>query len=297
MVLEGEAEIEPSPAVGQATLETAIERAESCGHDRMVARAATELVWAYGFRQFRLAERSASLARGAIARLGGDSRLEGWLANNLVSVLLEEGRLDEARAAAEQAIEIKSRALGPEHLDTANSIHNLALILSKTGELRRALEDSERALAIFERWSGPNSVLAWMERGMRAEILGLLGQTSEAETQLRRVLAWLDGKGISDVRLARTLQVLGTTVLRSGRTREAIPFFERALRLQTDDSPSEIAETEFGLAKARDAVTRGDREALALAEKAAAAYATSPYFDRQRGEITAWLASHHPKRK
>jgi tetratricopeptide (TPR) repeat protein len=297
MVVAGDAESQESLERAEATLERAIERAESCGHDRMVARAATELVWVYGLRQSPLAERSASLARGALARLGGDSRLEAWLANNMSAMLAGEGRLVEAKAAAERAIELKSRASGPEHFDTALSMDNLALILLEAGELDRALDVSERMVEIASRWVGRNSVTYLSLLSTRADVIARLGRHAEAEADLRRVVAKFEDRSVGGIRLGRGVKDLANAVALSGRPREAIPIFERALRLATDDSPYEIADTEFALAKARDAVTPGDTEALALADKAAAAYATTTFFERQRREIAAWKASHRPKRK
>ncbi len=67
--IDGEAEELRNPAVAQTLLEGAIALAESCGHDRIVARAAVGLAGLYTIRDGARAERMADLARRA--RAGG----------------------------------------------------------------------------------------------------------------------------------------------------------------------------------------------------------------------------------
>jgi hypothetical protein len=50
---------------------------------------------------------------------------------------------------------IREKALGPEHLDTANSLNDLAGLLLDQGDLAAARPLFERALAIFEKVLGP----------------------------------------------------------------------------------------------------------------------------------------------
>jgi tetratricopeptide (TPR) repeat protein len=288
-VLEGEAEAVLDPQKGLPKLESALGRAEGCGEDRMVARAATTLVYAYGFSHLELAERFAALARAAIARLGGDSRLESWLDNNLSVALALNGRFPEARALAERAVKIKETTLGPEHLDVGISLDNLAGEMMMMGELQKALNVIERALAIESQWvEGPADVLL-TALTTRGEILRRLGRFGEAERDFRRVLEAPWG----DLIAARALQGLGELLVRRAQAREALPLLERAMGLEEGDSVFGLADTQFSLAKARDAIHSGDRTALKLAREAAAAYATTPNFPRERREIADWLAVHH----
>jgi tetratricopeptide (TPR) repeat protein len=288
MVLAGESEWPANPEAGQALVEEALERAESCGHDRMVARAAVELVWTYALRNPHMSERAASLARGVIARLGGDSRLEGWLANNMTFMLTEQGRFAEAKAVAEQSVEIKRRALGPDHLDTAISMNNVAMTLLKLGQPREALELIDRTIAIQLRWVGSRSEVIWNSYATRADVLFALGRYDEAESEYRRTL---DTPVVDQRDHAYSLRGLGKTLTVRGRPKEAVPLLEAALRADAGDSPFEIADTEFALAEARDAASPRDLVALRLARQAAEAYATTPNFERERREIGAWLAA------
>jgi serine/threonine-protein kinase len=294
MVFEGSAEASMNPELAQGLLDRALEYAESCGHDLMVARAAIELVWAHGLRHPELAERAASLARGALTRLGGDARLESWLANNVSTVLFVQGRFADAQSEIERAIELKSRTVGSEHLDTAFSLDNEAQSLLRLGRTREALEVVDRALAIEALWVGVRSDHYLSAASSRADILLKIGKYAEAEAELRRLIATPTAY---EINIGRECRSLGQAVTHLGRPLEAIPLLKRALRVQgTVDSPFEIADSKFALAEAREAASPRDPKALALAREAAATYSTTVYFPEERAQITSWLAAHQSVR-
>src|SRR5207253_484236 len=61
----------------------------------------------------------------------------------------------QARPLFERALAIREKTLGPEHPDTATSLHNLALLLKGQGDLVGARALYDRALAIREKVLGP----------------------------------------------------------------------------------------------------------------------------------------------
>jgi tetratricopeptide (TPR) repeat protein len=63
------------------------------------------------------------------------------------SYLQSYGAYLRARPLFERALAIREKALGPEHLDTATSLNNLAGLLQDQGELASARPLLERALA------------------------------------------------------------------------------------------------------------------------------------------------------
>jgi CHAT domain-containing protein len=91
--------------------------------------------------------------------------------------LFRAGKYDESRPAAERALELREKALGPEHPDVAQSLHNLALIYRFKGDYAKAEPLFQRALAIWEKALGP-------EHPDIAESLNLLARLYEAKGDL-----------------------------------------------------------------------------------------------------------------
>ena len=71
--------------------------------------------------------------------------------NNLANVLLDEGRLSEARAAYERALAIDRANRGPEHPETMITLHNVGRMLEAEERWDEALAVHREVLAIRER--------------------------------------------------------------------------------------------------------------------------------------------------
>src|SRR6516162_8873367 len=71
----------------------------------------------------------------------------------------EQGDLAGARPLHERALAISEKVLGPEHPDTATSLHNLASLLQDQDDLAGARPLFERALAIYEKVLGPGILI------------------------------------------------------------------------------------------------------------------------------------------
>jgi tetratricopeptide (TPR) repeat protein/tRNA A-37 threonylcarbamoyl transferase component Bud32 len=290
LVVEGEALSARSPAAGQPLLEEAIPRAESCGHDRIVARAAAGLVEFYLVRDPSRADRMADLARGALERAGGDVRLEGWLANNVGNLRSDQGRLDEAKQQYEHAIELKKLLLGPEHIDVAVSETNLADLLNELGRNDDALALVDRALAV-ERRPGSGSYFLSNALMSRGHILADLGRLAESEAEFRRAIALLGGgDSDDDPQWAAAAMGLGEVLERRGDDRQAVHYLERALRQVVWEARFRIADGQFSLARALSKIDSIDPMIRALASQAAATFAQSPFFEQRRRAVAEWLA-------
>jgi tetratricopeptide (TPR) repeat protein len=75
--------------------------------------------------------------------------------NNLAGNCRHKGQYKEAEPLFKRALEINEKALGPDHPDTALSLHNLATLYASRGNffnaaplLARALATAERALGV-----------------------------------------------------------------------------------------------------------------------------------------------------
>jgi tetratricopeptide (TPR) repeat protein len=296
MVIEGGADMDLGTKEVTETLEGAIVLAQSCGHDRVVAEAATDLVAAYRFEDWEAVDRNSALASATLERVGGDARLEGWLANNVGVVHLMRGRLDEARRDLERAIRIKTSHLGADHVDVAISENNLASTLLGLGRLADALTLSDRVVATERRWVPPDSQILGQALGNRADILLALGRLDEAEEVIRHSWRVFEDPNKNDPERGALRGQFGRLLAARGRPRDAIPYLERALSSGAPDTPFQAADTQFELAKAREAASAGDRETLDLARRAESTLATLPGFAAEHLRVVAWLVAHEPKR-
>lgn len=69
---------------------------------------------------------------------------------------LSRGRLDEAEGLYKQALAVRERTLGRDHIDVARSLDNLASVYRRQGKQRQAEPLLRRALAIRQRVLGAN---------------------------------------------------------------------------------------------------------------------------------------------
>jgi tetratricopeptide (TPR) repeat protein len=73
------------------------------------------------------------------------------LMDALASYRIELGAYEQALPLCERALTIRKKTLGPDHPDTAASLHNLALLLQAQGDFAEARPVYERALVIREK--------------------------------------------------------------------------------------------------------------------------------------------------
>jgi tetratricopeptide (TPR) repeat protein len=296
LLTRGETAIITDPRAATSLIERALALAESCAHDRAVARAATELVYLNRNTDWPAAERWYALADAVLKRIGGDPRLQSWLANNLGSLRDLQGRTEEARQAFESAVQMKTALLGPDHPDVALSLANLADVLRTLGRGPEALTTADRALAIEERWYGGNSAAVAYALVTKGELLIKQSRLDEAEQVMTRALHIMTTElPVDSAAPSYALAGLGNVALARGDAATAVSLLERALAMREahDSTPFELAESRFALARAlaRDGRDRARSrpQALALARAALATYANAPAFERRAAEVRVWL--------
>jgi tetratricopeptide (TPR) repeat protein len=281
----------PDLTAARATLERAIDTGEACGADRVVVRASAQIVFMYGVRDWRLAERAAGLARAGLERIGGDLRLEGWLANNLGGLRYRQNRHSEALRELERALRIKKANYGEEHIDVAMTESNRSVVLAKLGRLPEALAISDHVLRVYGEWLSPSSF--WLAETMEnhASILRRLGRLDEADEYANKVLAVTTEDYDSSLMASGAVRTLGLTALARRQPSIAVAHLERSLRLlrAVEGPPFEVAETQFALARALAQAGPNRRRAARLAREALAVYATEPTFEHERSEVKAWI--------
>ncbi|MCY1031369.1 tetratricopeptide repeat protein [Corallococcus sp. BB11-1] len=127
-------------------------------HDLQALKAATELVFITGFE---LADEERGLdmaaqARALLERSGPEEELASRLENHLGAVHFGLGLLPQASEHYERSLAIRERLLGPDHLDTARVLTNLAMVRKRQGHPREALRMYEQAIAVQQRQLGPH---------------------------------------------------------------------------------------------------------------------------------------------
>jgi tetratricopeptide (TPR) repeat protein len=157
--------------------------------------------------------------------------------NNLGSVLQADGDYAQAELMYRQALAIREKALGPDHVVVANSLNNLASLLQAEGDYVGAEPLYRRALAIEEKALGPDHPYVAVTLNNLASLLQAEGDYAGAEPLYRRALA-IDEKALGpdhpDVarclnNLALLLQAKGDYVRAESMYRRALAIDEKAL--------------------------------------------------------------------
>ncbi|GKT51713.1 nephrocystin-3 [Colletotrichum spaethianum] len=156
---------------------------------------------------------------------------DAWVFHGLGNLYKDQGRLKEAEAMYERALQGTEKAWGPEHTSTLSTVNNLGLLYKSQGRLKEAEAMYERALQGKEKAWGPEhtSILSTVNN------LGLLyadqGRLKEAEAMYERALqgtekAW----GPEHTSTLSTVNNLGLLYKSQGRLKEAEAMYERALQ-------------------------------------------------------------------
>jgi tetratricopeptide (TPR) repeat protein len=132
----------------------------------------------------------------------------GTLANDRALALMHLHRLDEALALAREAVERRTRLLGPGHVDVGISQATVAEVLLARDDASAAVSAAAQAFSIVERGAGPETfayadVLTTLGTAeLRAGVGRAAAQHLESALRLREAHAW-DPEG-----LERTRQML-----------------------------------------------------------------------------------------
>jgi len=277
----------------EPALDEAMIKAQASRHDRALAEAAVDkagLLTMSG--QFEVLNRFVPWARAAVARIGGDLRLESWIDTSLVYALNEQGKSAEALRFDMKALEAKERALGPNHWDVGLSLGNVANDLHGLGRDEEALATVERAIATMEAALGsqhPQVAIFILDRG---EIRLALGQASQARADFERTLAIWKTDETPPESMSYALTGLGLSFLAEDRAREAVAPLEEAYRIRESvKAPPQLrAQTSFALARALWQTERDRPRALVLAREARDLFPENKDADRRKVDeaLASW---------
>ena len=196
------------------------------------------------------------LLRRGTDRLGRDLQdqplLRAQLLDALGGIHTDLGLYDEARPLLEEALAIRERLYGREHLEVAETLIRLGTLARLSGK-GDAVPLLRRALALREARLGRDSPEVADLLNTLGTALAVQGSSGEAELLLRRSLALRERLwGDRDPRVALVLHNLSGLALQRGRTDEARELLRRALAIREAALPED------------DPDLTGSREALAL---------------------------------
>ncbi|MBK9143642.1 MAG: tetratricopeptide repeat protein [Candidatus Melainabacteria bacterium] len=201
--------------------------------------------------------------------------------NQLNHLFVETGEYAEAFSSLTQALEIRERLLGKEHILTAESLGNLALINHKLGHDKEAEDLYNQSLAIKDNLLGSDSPESAVTLHNLAELYSKHRQYEQARRTFDRALS-IDRKhnGENDVEVVRDLISLGINSYRCRKWEEARSHLEDALKRIERGEDSDKPETRLvkekeklsafhylGLCQARLGDHKKAREYYALARE------------------------------
>jgi tetratricopeptide (TPR) repeat protein len=218
-----------------AAYQRALAAAQAGKHDAIAAEASIAMVRTAGYRLRRHDEgrRWASLAEGAVERLGSPPRLVADRLKALADVAEDEGRAAESLGLYERALEIDERLYGPDDLAVAQMLRALAHTLLAQERNADAARAAERCLAITEQRLGPDHP----ELSRALYTLGFVRHVEEkydeARALLQRAVA-IKERAFGPDHPTLMLPVLGLARVETvmGKHQEALANFERALAIQ-----------------------------------------------------------------
>ncbi len=141
----------------------------------------------------------------------------------------------EAEAKLEEALEIRRRILGPDATPVAESLHNLAFLLRRSGDDEAAEPLLREALEIQRRRHGAGDPSMIKGLNNLAALLRAQGQTDEALTLYRELLdARLGRHGEVHIDVATSRHNLAVLLIEKNQLAEAEPLLREALRLRRE---------------------------------------------------------------
>jgi tetratricopeptide (TPR) repeat protein len=222
-------------AAAERALEAAYFEALAAGAGSVAADAAVDLVSVTGYCLARHADgrRWAQHAEAALRPLEPTPGLRSATRlANLATVEVGAGEYAEARRLDEQALAIRTRELGPHHLEVARSLHNLGLGRLAVGDYAGARQMLAQALPIRAAFLGPTHPEVGKHLGNLAAVQHRLGQHADALALGERSLEIRTAAfGPDHPEVAAALTNLAGSYVAVGHEHRARALYEQALAI------------------------------------------------------------------
>jgi CHAT domain-containing protein/DNA-binding SARP family transcriptional activator len=153
--------------------------------------------------------------------------------NAKVLELYRAGKFTEAIPLARRALAMREKAAGPDRLDLATALNNLAELYRVQGNYAEAETLNKRSLAIREKAFGPRHPALAPTLNNLASLYLNQGRYADAESFYARTLAILEGsRGSSPREVAASLDNLASLYWRQGRYADSESLRKRALEIR-----------------------------------------------------------------
>jgi tetratricopeptide (TPR) repeat protein len=157
-----------------------------------------------------------------------DAVILNWLGLSLY----DAGQYVKAEPLYKRALEIREKALGKDHLETATSLNNLASLYESQGKYAEAEPLHKRALEIREKALGKDHSLTAASLNNLALLYDSQGRYAEAEPLLKRALEIKEkALGKDHPSTATSLNNLASLYYSQGKYAEAEPLYKRTLAI------------------------------------------------------------------
>ena len=280
------------PNVALARLKEAYSVASGCHHDQTAAEAAVIIPAMIVNRlgQSETANDWLAIAKGAVERVGGNDRLQGWLDDAAGMAKASQQQYGAALADLNRALALKEKAQGTDHPDTISTLSDIGNVLEDAGRLDEALAFHERARKGLERVLGPEHPNVALVVYNECEVLNRSGRYSQARNSCLRALDIYHQAGADEAILSYPLTGLGLALLGEEHAGEAIAPLEEAVAVRVERTvrPDLLGESRFSLARALWSRPQERKRALTLAREARDDYAKSTRDPQAVAQIDAW---------
>ncbi len=186
----------------------------------------------------------------AAARIAGKFNsqppVEASIRQTIGSAYGDLGLFEEARRQMERALELRRRALGPEHPDTLNSMYALGLLYARAGLYRPAERLLNETLETRRRLLGDRDPATLDTVGALAILAAMLqGDYPRAEAMLKSALAVLrSARGEEHPETLAIMNNLATQFVNQGKYGQAEDLYTKILeikrRVMGEDHPSTL---------------------------------------------------------
>jgi tetratricopeptide (TPR) repeat protein len=161
----------------------------------------------------------------------GGATMKTAALNNLGNILVDQGRMNEARPLLEKALTLTRKLVGDSSPDGSVSFHNLGALYMMQGRLREAVPLLEQAVGALRTAPPQYAANLVSSLGTLAKTYSLLGQDSLAMPLFQEALVVGTRLGGDAPAFADTLLGLGSLYRDRGDPDRAEPLFRKALAI------------------------------------------------------------------